>query len=157
MTRWLSEPEQRAWRGLLQMTTRLEAELNRGLQEVSRLSLADYDVLVPLSEAPQGRLRAFELASALGWQRSRLSHQLARMERRGLLAREDCPTDRRGAFVVLTDQGRSVIEQAAPAHVDAVRRLVFEGLSGDQVTSLQAFTDSVLGRLDAPTASPGTA
>jgi len=157
MTRWLSEPEQRAWRGLLQMTTRLEAELNRGLQEVSRLSLADYDVLVPLSEAPQGRLRAFELASALGWQRSRLSHQLARMERRGLLAREDCPTDRRGAFVVLTDQGRIAIEQAAPAHVDAVRRLVFEGLSDEQVTSLQAFTDSVLSRLDAPAASPGTA
>jgi DNA-binding MarR family transcriptional regulator len=157
MTRWLSEPEQRAWRGLLQMTTRLEAELNRGLQEVSGLSLPDYDVLVPLSEQPQGRLRVFELASALGWQRSRLSHQLARMQRRGLLAREDCVTDRRGAFVVLTDQGRTAIEQAAPAHVDTVRRLVFEGLSDDQVASLQSLTDSVLGRLDARVTTEATA
>ena len=149
MTRWLSEAEQHAWRGLLQMTTRLEAELNRGLQ-ASGLSLADYDVLVPLSEQPQGRLRVFELASALGWERSRLSHQLARMQRRGLLAREDCITDRRGAFVVLTDEGRAAIEQAAPAHVDAVRRLVFEGLSEEQVASLQRLTDAVLRRLDAP-------
>jgi DNA-binding MarR family transcriptional regulator len=148
MTRWLSEPEQRAWRGLLQMTTRLEAQLNRELQETSGLSLADYDVLVPLSEAPQGRLRVFELASDLGWERSRLSHHLTRMQRRGLIAREDCDADRRGAFVVLTDAGRSAIDQAAPAHVETVRRLVFQGLSGDQVRSLRAFTESVQRRLD---------
>jgi DNA-binding MarR family transcriptional regulator len=149
MTRWLSEPEQRAWRGLLQMTTRLEAELNRELQAASGLSLADYDVLVALSEAPQGRLRISQLASDLGWERSRLSHHLARMQRRGLITREDCDADRRGAFVVLTDQGRTAIEQAAPAHVDAVRRLIFNDLSGEQVGSLQAFTESVLGRLEA--------
>src|SRR3954466_10793733 len=148
MTRWLSEPEQRAWRGLLQMTTRLEAQLNRDLQETSGLSLADYDVLVPLSEAPQGRLRGFELASGLGWERSRLSHHLARMQRRGLVAREDCDADRRGAFVVLTDAGRTAIQRAAPAHVETVRGLVFEGLSEEQVTLLQGFTDSVLRRLD---------
>jgi DNA-binding MarR family transcriptional regulator len=148
MTRWLSEPEQSAWRGLLQMTTRLEARLNRELQEVSGLSLADYDVLVPLSETSQGRLRVFELASVLGWERSRLSHHLARMQRRGLVAREDCDADRRGAFVVLTDAGRTAIDQAAPAHVETVRRLVFEGLSDEQVTSLQGLTDSVLRRLD---------
>jgi DNA-binding MarR family transcriptional regulator len=157
MTRWLSDPEQRAWRGLLQMTTRLEAELNRELQEASGLSLADYDVLVPLSEQPQGRLRVFELASALGWERSRLSHHLARMQRRGLLVREDCPTDRRGAFVVLTDQGRTAIEQAAPAHVETVRRLVFEGLTDEQVRSLQTLTESVLGRLDTPAQTEATA
>jgi DNA-binding MarR family transcriptional regulator len=148
MTRWLSEPEQRAWRGLLQMTTRLEAQLNRELQETSGLSLADYDVLVPLSEAPQGRLRVFELASDLGWERSRLSHHLTRMQRRGLIAREDCDADRRGAFVVLTGAGRSAIDRAAPAHVETVRRLVFEGLSGAQVRSLRAFTESVQRRLD---------
>src|SRR3954454_4889464 len=148
MTRWLSEPEQRAWRGLLQMTTRLETQLNRELQETSGLSLADYDVLVPLSEAPQGRLRVFELASDLGWERSRLSHHLTRMQRRGLITREDCDADRRGAFVVLTDAGRSAIDQAAPAHVETVRRLVFEGLSDKHVTALQAFTDSVQRRLD---------
>jgi DNA-binding MarR family transcriptional regulator len=148
MTRWLSRPEQRAWRGLLQMTTRLEAQLNRELQESSGLSLADYDVLVPLSEAAQVRLRVFELASDLGWERSRLSHHLTRMQRRGLITREDCDADRRGAFVVLTDTGRAAIDQAAPAHVETVRRLVFEGLSGEQVRSLQAVTESVLRRLD---------
>ena len=148
MTRWLSEPEQRAWRGLLQMTTRLEAQLNRELQAASGLSLADYDVLVALSEAPQGRLRISQLASDLGWERSRLSHHLARMQRRELVTREDCEADRRGAFVVMTDQGRTAIQQAAPAHVGTVRRLVFNGLSGEQVGSLQAFTESVLGRLE---------
>src|SRR3954451_5711801 len=148
MTRWLSDPEQRAWRGLLQMTSRLQAQLNRDLQEAAGLSLADYDVLVPLSEAPQGRLRVFELASDLGWERSRLSHHLARMQRRGLVTREDCDADRRGAFVVLTEQGRAAIDQAAPAHVETVRRLVFEGLSAQQVRSLEAFTESVQRRLD---------
>jgi DNA-binding MarR family transcriptional regulator len=157
MSRWLSEPEQRAWRGLLQMTTRLEAQLNRELQEASGLSLADYDVLVPLSEAPQGRLRVFEVASALGWERSRLSHHLTRMQRRGLITREDCDADRRGAFVVLADAGRSAIEQAAPAHVKTVRRLVFDGLSGEQVVSLQAFTESVLRRLDTSEQTRATA
>ena len=156
MTRWLSEPEQRAWRGLLQMTTRLEAQLNRELQGASGLSLADYDVLVPLSETPQGRLRVFELASDLGWERSRLSHHLTRMQRRGLVTREDCDADRRGAFVVLTDLGRTAIDQAAPAHVDTVRRLVFDGLSSEQVAAVQAVTESVLRRLDAPAASRAT-
>jgi DNA-binding MarR family transcriptional regulator len=157
MTRWLSEAEQRAWRGLLQMTTKLEARLNRELQEAGGLSLADYDVLVPLSEAPQGRLRVFELASDLGWERSRLSHHLGRMQRRGLVTREDCAADRRGAFVVLTDQGRTAIEEAAPAHVETVRRLVFEGLSAEQVRSLQSLTESVLHRLETPAATQATA
>jgi DNA-binding MarR family transcriptional regulator len=157
MTRWLSEAEQRAWRGLLQMTTKLEAQLNRELQEAGGLSLADYDVLVPLSEAPQGRLRVFELASDLGWERSRLSHHLGRMQRRGLVTREDCAADRRGAFVVLTDQGRTAIEEAAPAHVETVRRLVFEGLSAEQVRSLQSLTESVLHRLETPAATQATA
>jgi DNA-binding MarR family transcriptional regulator len=132
------------------MTTRLEARLNHELQETAGLSLADYDVLVPLSEAPEGRLRAFELAAGLGWERSRLSHHVARMERRGLVTREDCVADRRGAFVVLADRGRTAIEEAAPAHVESVRHLVFEGLSSEEVTSLGAFTESVLRRLEAP-------
>jgi DNA-binding MarR family transcriptional regulator len=157
MTRWLSEAEQRAWRGLLQMTTKLEARLNRELQEAGGLSLADYEVLVPLSEAPQGRLRVFELASDLGWERSRLSHHLGRMQRRALVTREDCAADRRGAFVVLTDQGRTAIEEAAPAHVETVRRLVFEGLSAEQVRSLQILTESVLHRLETPAATQATA
>ncbi len=147
MTRWLTEDEQRAWRGLVQMTSRLDSRLNRELQQMSGLSLADYDVLVLLTEAPDGRLRVFELAEDLQWEQSRLSHHLARMQRRGLVAREECTTDRRGAFVVLTDAGRDAIEKAAPGHVDLVRRLVFYGLSEEQVAMLESFVSRVLSRL----------
>jgi DNA-binding MarR family transcriptional regulator len=148
MVRWLTDDEQRAWRGLLQMTSRLDARLNRELQQASGLSLADYDVLVLLTEAPDGRLRVFELAEDLQWEQSRLSHHLARMQRRGLVAREECTTDRRGAFVVLTDAGREAIERAAPPHVALVRQLVFDGLSKEQVAMLESTVDEVVSRLD---------
>ena len=149
MPQWLTDDEQRAWRGLLQMTSRLDARLNRDLQQSSGLSLADYDVLVLLTEAPDGRRRVFEVAEDLQWEQSRLSHHLARMQRRGLVAREECTTDRRGAFVVLTDAGRDAIEKAAPGHVDTVRQLVFDGLSEEQVAMLQSFVGRVLARLRA--------
>ena len=148
MDEWLSEDEQRAWRGLLAMTSGLEGRLNRELQAESGISLADYDVLVPLSEAPGGRLRVFELGRRLGWEQSRLSHHLSRMQRRGLVDREECEDDRRGAFVVLTGDGRRVIERAAPGHVRMVRRLVFDGLERDQLATLEAVTRRVLARLD---------
>ena len=149
MSQWLTDDEQRAWRGLVQMTSRLDARLNRELQQSSGLSLADYDVLVLLTEAPDGRLRMFEIADDLQWEQSRLSHHVARMQRRGLVAREECTSDKRGAFVVLTDAGRDAIEKAAPGHVDTVRRLVFDGLSKEQVTTLESFVSRVLSRLDA--------
>ena len=149
MSRWLTEDEQRAWRGLLQMTSQLNARMNRQLQDDYGVSLADYDVLVALSEAPEGRLRVFEIAGALAWEQSRVSHQLARMQRRGLVAREECPADARGAFAVLTDVGRAAIERAAPAHVETVRQLVFDGLSRDQLAALTAITSRVLDRLQA--------
>jgi DNA-binding MarR family transcriptional regulator len=121
VSQWLTEEEQLAWRGLLQMTSQLNARMNRQLQDDYGLSLTDYEVLVVLSEAPEGRRRVFELADALAWEQSRVSHQLARMQRRGLVAREECPTDARGAFAVLTGTGRAAIERAAPAHVEMVR------------------------------------
>jgi DNA-binding MarR family transcriptional regulator len=156
MPQWLTDDEQRAWRGLLQMTSRLDARLNRELQQTSGLSLADYDVLVLLTEAPDGRIRVFELVADLHWEQSRLSHHIARMQRRGLVGREECSTDRRGAFVVLTDIGREAIEKAAPGHAATVRRLVFDGLSEEQVAMLEAFTGRVLSRLDRVTSAvPG--
>jgi DNA-binding MarR family transcriptional regulator len=148
MSQWLTDDEQRAWRGLVQMTSRLDARLNRELQQSSGLSLADYDVLVLLTEAPDGRLRMFELVDNLQWEQSRLSHHVARMQRRGLVAREECTSDKRGAFVVLTDDGRDAIEKAAPGHVDTVRRLVFDGLSKTQVATLESVVSRVLSRLD---------
>jgi len=149
MNRWLTEEEQRAWRGLLRMTSQLNARMNRQLLQDYGVSLADYDVLVVLSEAPEGRLRVFEVADALAWEQSRVSHQLARMQRRGLIAREGCASDARGAFAVLTEAGRAAIERAAPAHVETVRQLVFDGLTHDQLTALTELTTGVLGRLTA--------
>jgi DNA-binding MarR family transcriptional regulator len=147
MTRWLTEEEQRAWRGLLRMTAQLNARANRLLLQEYGISLADYEVLVALSEAPEGQLRVFEVADALAWEQSRVSHQLARMQRRGLITREGCATDARGAFAVLTTAGRAAIEQAAPAHVEQVRQLVFDELSHEQVSALTEITTRVLDRL----------
>jgi len=147
MSRWLTEEEQRAWRGLLQMTAQLNARMNRQLQDEAGISLADYEVLVVLSEAAEHRRRVFELTGELAWEQSRVSHQLARMQRRGLIARQECPTDARGAFVVLAETGRAAIERAAPAHVEAVRQLVFDGLSPGQLAALTAVTEGVLDRL----------
>ena len=151
MSRWLTEEEQRAWRGLLRMTSQLNARMNRQLQDEYGISLADYEVLVVLSEAPGARLRVFEVTDALTWEQSRVSHQLARMQRRGLIAREGCATDARGAFAVLTEAGRAAIERAAPAHVETVRSLVFDGLSPGQLTALTELTTRVLDRLAATT------
>ena len=149
MSRWLTEEEQRAWRGLLRMTSQLNARMNRQLLQDYGISLADYEVLVALSEAPAGRLRVFEVADTLSWEQSRVSHQLARMQRRGLITREDCASDARGAFAVLTEAGRAAIERAAPAHVETVRQLVFDGLTQDQLTTLTEVTSRVLDRLAA--------
>jgi DNA-binding MarR family transcriptional regulator len=149
MTRWLTEEEQRAWRGLLRMTAQLNARANRLLLQEYGISLADYEVLVALSEAPEGQLRVFEVADALAWEQSRVSHQLARMQRRGLITREGCATDARGAFAVLTTAGRAAIERAAPAHVEQVRQLVFDELSHEQVSALTEITTRVLDRLAA--------
>src|SRR3954447_17076802 len=135
------------------MQTRLQAELNRQLQADSGLSLADFDVLVALTDRPDVPLRVFELAEAVQWEKSRLSHHLARMERRGLVERQDCPDDARGAFVVLTAAGRQAIERAAPAHVATVRTLVFDGLDPNQVDTLADIAEGVLNRID--TGRPG--
>ncbi|GLY22375.1 MarR family transcriptional regulator [Micromonospora sp. NBRC 101691] len=149
MTRWLDDDEQRAWRAYLQMQNRLTARLGRQLQQDSGLSLADYDVLVALTDADEGRLRPFALQRQLEWEQSRLSHHLSRMQRRGLVDREGCPGDRRGAFVVLTPAGREAIEAAAPGHVATVRKFFLDQLDRDEVATLERFATRVLHRLDA--------
>ncbi|HEX6358680.1 MarR family winged helix-turn-helix transcriptional regulator [Actinophytocola sp.] len=143
-TEWLSDEEQQAWRGLIHMTAQLNARLNRELQEEHGISLADYAVLGRLSEAPDGGIRARDLESTLAWEQSRLSHHLARMQRRGLVERRDCPSDRRGATFTLTETGRNAIEKAAPGHVTAVRRLLFDHLTSEDVVTLRAFTARVI-------------
>src|SRR3981081_2596413 len=96
---WLSDDEQRAWRTYLRMSSLLPAALTRELQQDSGLPLPEYGVLVQLSETPQHRLRPFQICEALNWEQSRLSHQLTRMERRGLVSRRECEADGRGAFL----------------------------------------------------------
>ncbi len=134
---WLSAPEQRAWRAFLGLHRELNARLNRQLQAESQLSLSDYEVLVVLSEADQGRLRPFELCDFLQWEQSRLSHHIRRMESRGLVSREGCTGDGRGAFVVLSPVGRDAIESAAPSHAAAVRSLLFDAMTEEQVAVIE--------------------
>jgi DNA-binding MarR family transcriptional regulator len=145
--RWLAEHEQTAWRAYVQMQQQLMARLNRSLTTGAGLSDGDYGVLVSLSEAPQQRLRAFELARTLQWEKSRLSHQLTRMERRGLVRREECEDDARGAFVTITDAGRTAIEAAAPVHVEDVRRWFVDLLTPDQLATMTSIAETVLAAL----------
>jgi DNA-binding MarR family transcriptional regulator len=147
--RWLDPSEDRAWRRFLSMQIQLRRLLGRELQNETGLSEADYIVLVHLSETPGGRLRPFELGRAAGWEKSRLSHHLTRMERRGLVQRQNCLTDNRGALVTLTAEGRSAIEAAAPFHVEQVRRWFLSALTSDQLEGLTAISDAVLAGLDA--------
>src|SRR5690348_1063462 len=113
--RWL-DPEQRAaWDSFIRMQEKLIGRLSRRVQTDSKMSAADYIVLVKLTEAG-GRLRFLELANLVEWEKSRMSHQVTRMAKRGLVAREDCPDDGRGAFIVATSAGYAAIEAAAPVH-----------------------------------------
>jgi DNA-binding MarR family transcriptional regulator len=153
--RWLDEREARAWRGLQAMQLRLSAVLARDLADDSDLSYSDYHVLVALTDQPDGRLRAFQLGAELGWEKSRVSHHVSRMTQRGLVRREKCPSDMRGAFVVLTETGRVAIEQAAPGHVAAVRRWFVDLLTPAQLDALADITAVALAELDASPAAPG--
>lgn len=152
MTVWLDADQQRLWRSYLLVQARLGAELNRRLQAGAGLSLADYDVLVQLSEAPAGRRRPAELQRALAWEQSRLSHQLTRMRGRGLVERRDCAEDGRGVWIVLTAAGRRAVEAAAPAHVAAVRELFTDHLDPARAAALTGLTDAVRHALDAAAA-----
>jgi DNA-binding MarR family transcriptional regulator len=147
---WLDEREAAAWRGLQQMQAQLNARLAHELSSDSDLSYPDYTVLVALTDRPDGEMRSFELGQELGWEKSRVSHHVSRMVARGLVTRRKCPSDQRGAFVVVTEQGRRAIEAAAPGHVAAVRRYVIDRLAPDQLDALAAITRAVLSALAEP-------
>jgi DNA-binding MarR family transcriptional regulator len=145
--RWLDERQQHVWQAYLHMNQRLYARLEDRLVRDAGLSAADYSVLVPLSETPGGVLRARELGTELGWDRSRLSHHIRRMEERGLVVREECTEDGRGTMVRLTRAGRRAIEGAAPGHAEDVRRYFFDLLSKKEVETLTTVFDRVLENL----------
>ena len=145
---WLEPEEQRAWRSLKRMQMRLDGELARQLAVESGLSDSDYAVLVQLTDRPDGRLRIYELADDLGWEKSRVSHQVARMAARDLVRKEQCDSDRRGAYVVVSDHGRAEIEAAAPGHVAVVRRLFIDRLTPRQLAAIGDAAEAVLAGLD---------
>src|SRR3954451_20975963 len=119
-TRWLDSQEQHAWRSYQAATRLLTSQLDRELQRDSQIPATYYEILVQLSEAPDRSLRMSELADASESSRSRLSHAVARLEKNGWVRRESCPTDRRGAFAVLTEVVFTALAEAAPAHVTSV-------------------------------------
>ena len=146
---WLDDQQQRMWRAWVALDSRLPAALHRQLQADSGLSLQDFEVLVGLTEAAENRARVTDLANAAGWERSRLSHHIKRMEGRGLVQRQECCDDGRGAFVVLTPTGRDAIERAAPGHARTVRHLVFASLGDADTEVVTTFLEGVLARLGA--------
>ncbi|MFC7505875.1 MarR family winged helix-turn-helix transcriptional regulator [Nocardioides sp. CPCC 206347] len=155
-TRWLDAEEQQAWRAWVDLNSQLSARLNRELQAASGLSIADYEILVALTDQRSDdgvddcSLRMFELGERLQWEKSRVSKQITRMEARGLVVRRHCADDRRGAFVDLTEEGMAAIAGAAPGHVELVRELFFDGMDREQVAALTRYATTVLDRLATP-------
>ncbi|GAA0974525.1 MULTISPECIES: MarR family winged helix-turn-helix transcriptional regulator [Nocardiopsidaceae] len=142
---WLDGGEQRVWRGFLRMNAWIYDELEKDLRDRTGLSLVEYGILVHLSEAPGRRMRMRVLADSVIVSKSRLSHQVARLERDGYVRREHCDDDRRGLWAVLEDEGAAVLDRAAPGHAVRVRSLVFDKLSGEQVRQLAAVIDALEG------------
>jgi DNA-binding MarR family transcriptional regulator len=154
--RWLTTPQERAWRRYRRMRMLLDLQIARDLHRDSGLSEADYDVLSTLSEKPEGCWRARDLAAQLLWSTSRLAHHVGRMEQRGLVARQPCADDARGALISLTEQGRATLRKAAPPHVASVRRHMMDLLTAEEVAALDTVAGKVITHLvgEVPTELP---
>jgi DNA-binding MarR family transcriptional regulator len=145
--RWLDDDEQVTWRTFLSTMQLLLDRFDRQLQQDSGIVLTYYEMLVRLSESPDRALRMSELAESSLSSRSRVSHAVARMEERGWVRREACPTDGRGYLAVLTEEGFAALAEAAPAHVETVRRTIFDRLSPTQLTQLREISETLLSHL----------
>ncbi len=148
MTQWLSKSEQEAWRAWLDASRLLNAELNRELLDSHGLSTADYEILVQLSENTDRRMRMSELADRTFSSRSRLSHQIDRMEKAGFIHREACADDARGMWAVLTPTGWEKIVSAAPDHVASVRKHLVDLIPSADFTKLGDSCRIVVQHLD---------
>ncbi|GAA1213882.1 MarR family winged helix-turn-helix transcriptional regulator [Prauserella alba] len=147
-TRWLTETEMTAWRPYIVATLRLRQRLHRELVEAHDVSLIDYEVLAALSATPTGSMRMTELAALLGSTKSRLSHQIGRMERAGHIRRGSDPEDKRGVTAELTGHGVALLRTAAPTHVAGVRAHMIDLLTQDEQVALGSAFSRVLGHLD---------
>ncbi|MEU7968951.1 MarR family winged helix-turn-helix transcriptional regulator [Streptomyces sp. NPDC049097] len=146
--------ELRIWRDFIEAAQALSTELASRLQKEFSLSPGDYSVMLALSEADGSRLRSSELAALVGWERSRLSHHLGRMERRGLIRRVECATDSRGAEVVLTDEGGCAFREASLPHLQAIRELFVDPLTPEQLAVVGVIAARLREGVEAPP-SPG--
>jgi DNA-binding MarR family transcriptional regulator len=149
MTRWLTEDEQQSWRAWLAASLLLNDRLNRDMQAQHDMTMADYEILVRLSEVPERRMRMSDLAQVTLSSRSRLSHQIDRMVNAGLVDRQQCADDRRGAFAILTDHGWSTLVAAAPDHVGSVRAHLVDQLTAKEFAALGSACDKVAQHLTA--------
>ncbi|HVN51886.1 MAG TPA: MarR family transcriptional regulator [Acidimicrobiales bacterium] len=147
-TRWLDADEQDAWRTLLRFSVLMLDRLDADLRAAHDIGLADYEILVQLADAPGRALRMSELANLALVSRSRLTHRVDRLVDAGLVTREPCPTDRRGMFAVLSDEGMALLEAAAPTHVAGVRRYVVEPLDAATRHALVEELATTLAELD---------
>ena len=138
------------WRQFVTMHRHLARELDRQLQRDAGISQADFSVLARLSEAPNRRLRTGELAELLAWEKSRVSHQVARMESRGLLDRTECDTDGRGTWVGITAEGRRTLLSSTRDHAATIRELFFDELGDDEKSAIGEVSRRILDRLNPP-------
>jgi DNA-binding MarR family transcriptional regulator len=146
-TNWLDADQQRSWRAYLVGTTLLMDRLDRDLREQHDLSLPEYEILVRLSEAPDRRMRMARLAGSVSHSRSRITHTVARLERDGLVARVACETDGRGVEAALTEQGMSVLEEAAHTHVAGVRQCLVDLTSDEDLAVVGRVFDQIADKL----------
>jgi len=145
-TRWLTPEEQRAWRAYVAGYLLLEDAIDRQLQQEAGMPHLYYSILANLSEIPERRLRMTELAEQLKITRSRLTYAVSRLEKDGLVRREECRWDKRGTVAVLTDEGMAILQNLAPGHVETVRAGLFDRLTPEQVGQLEEiFTEVVRG------------
>jgi DNA-binding MarR family transcriptional regulator len=136
-----------AWRAFIETSERMRGAIGSRLQADSGLSTGDYSVLLSLSEAPNNRVRSSELAATIGWERSRLSHHLGRMEQRGLIRRDDCLTDNRGAEAVLTPEGAAAFRRASPPHLHAIQELFVSALTPEQLDAVEEISAALASHL----------
>ena len=146
--RWLTARQERAWRRYRRMRTLLDLQIARDLNHDSGLSETDYDVLSTLSEKPGSQWRARDLAAQLLWSTSRLAHHLGRMEQRGLVRRDECATDSRGAEVVLTDAGSSAFRRSSAPHLHAIQDLFVGALTPAQLAAVEELTTTLSAHLE---------
>jgi len=152
--RRLTDEQLDIWRDYIETADKLRSELARRFQHDSALSTGDYAVMLALSEADNRRMRSSELADQIGWERSRLSHHLGRMEKRGLIRREECAVDTRGAEVVLVPAGFEAFHRATVPHLAAVEELFIAALSDEELAAAATLTRALRAHLDGDRLAP---